>query len=60
VQIAMWKRTMLSGLLALTVLGGSLATFTAGSASANYVGGSMPDGSTCYRGVASGSACSLN
>jgi hypothetical protein len=56
----MWKRTMLSGLLALTVLGGSLATFTAGSASANYVGGSMPDGSTCYRGVASGSACSLN
>jgi hypothetical protein len=54
------KRTMLAGLVTLSVVGAPLATFTAGPASANQVGGSLQEGSSCYRGVSSGTACSLN
>ncbi|MGE0543613.1 MAG: hypothetical protein AB7R89_25905 [Dehalococcoidia bacterium] len=49
-KLAVWKRTVLAGLLALIVAGGSLATFTASNASAARITG---DGYVC---IGSGSS----
>jgi hypothetical protein len=41
-KLAGWKRTVLAGLLAVTVAGASVATFSAGHASANPGEGCVP------------------
>jgi hypothetical protein len=50
------KRTLLAGLVTLSVVGAPLATFTAGHASADP----LSDYNSCYRGVTSGTGCSRN
>jgi hypothetical protein len=55
-KLAGWKRTLIAGLVTLSVVGAPLTTFTAGPASADP----LSDYNSCYRGAVSGTACSRN
>ena len=44
--LALWKRTMLSALVAMSVVGGSLTAFT-GHASASYSNDCQPKNTNC-------------
>jgi len=56
-KLAGWKRTLLAGLVTLSVVGTPLATFTAGHAAADP----LSDYNTCYgHKTPSGTSCSTN